>query len=301
MSIFAATMLPAEAGAARVSSAPAHVTPAATNSGPPIKVLLLGDSMAGSLGVGLSAAAPQYDAVVANKGIPGCSLAIDKATVALIFAGPPNPPCEASNPEAVFNAWRSWVDAWNPDIVLYFARGEVLNTQIGTASRWMHIGQPAFDDRLSLRMTEALQVLGSRGAHVFFLGSPVYDSSVLMSDQASSIQSSRTSAIQEDDPARVTRDDALMESAVAGYPGATFLDLGAMLSPGGRYTSTVQGLQARCGDGVHISAAGGQLVASQLFPLMTPMAREHQQQSPDGVWPEGALPGSPDWYAKLPC
>ena len=146
LSIFAATVVPAEAGTARTTATPAHTAPVSANLGPPIKVLLLGDSMAGSLGVGMGAVAPRYGALVANEGVPGCSLAMDKQSAALIFAGPPAPPCQAGNPDALFDGWRWWVDAWNPDVVLYFARGELLNTQIGTSSSWMHIGQPAFDD-----------------------------------------------------------------------------------------------------------------------------------------------------------
>jgi hypothetical protein len=218
---------------------------------------------------------------------------MDKASLALIFAGPPSPPCEAGNPDAVFDAWRWWVDAWNPDVVLYLARGEVLNQRIGTFARWTHIGEPSFDTRLSGRMSQALQVLESRGAHVFFLGSPLYDSTVLTEGQAS--------PFPEDDPARVATDDALMQAAVAGDPGATFLDLATWLSPGGRYTSTVEGLDTRCGDGVHLTPAGGEWVANFLFPVITSVARDHQQQSPQGAWPDATLPSNPGWYAKLHC
>jgi hypothetical protein len=149
-------------------------------------------------------------------------------------------------------------------------------------------------------MTEALQVLGSRGAHVFLLGSPIYDSAVL-NDQASPLSSAQGSPFQADDPARVARDNALMQAAVADDPGASFVDLGAWLSPGGRYTSSVDGVVARCTDGVHLTPAAGGWVASQLFPMITTLGREHQQQSPLGTWPEPTLPGQPGWYSKLHC
>ena len=300
LTIFAATVLPAEAGTARVSAALPHVTPAPPSPAPPIKVLLVGDSMAGSLDVGLNAVSPQYDAVVADEGIPGCSLAIDKKSAALTFAGPPAPPCRVDNPQALFDAWRYWVAAWNPDVVLYLARGETLNTQIGSATTWMHIGQPEFDTRLAGRMTEGLQVLGSGGAHVFFLGSPLYDSSVLLGDQGSE-PGSQASPFQEDDPGRVARDDALMQAAVAVNPAASFVDLGQFLTPGTRYTSTIGGVTARCSDGVHLTPAGGALVAAQIFPTITTLAREHQQQYPAGAWPDPTLPGPPAWYSKLHC
>ncbi len=300
LSIFAATVVPAEAGTARVTAVAPRVTPAPPTLGPPIKVLLVGDSMAGSLDVGLNAVAPQYDAIVADEGVPGCSLAIDKKSAALTFAGPPARPCQAGNPQALFDAWRYWVAAWNPDVVLYLARGETLNTQVGSASSWSHIGQPEFDTRLAGRMTEALQVLGSRGAHVFFLGSPLYNSAQLLGDQESTL-GSQGSPFQEDDPGRVARDDALMQAAVAVEPTASYLDLAQWLTPGGQYTSTVDGATTRCVDGVHLTPAGGALVAAQLFPVVTTLAREHQQQSPDGVWPDPTLPGPPAWYSNLHC
>jgi hypothetical protein len=303
LTIFAATVVPAEAGTAGVAAVVRHVTPAPPTPAPPIKVLLVGDSIAGSLDVGMSAVAPQYDAVVADEGIPGCSLAIDKKSAALTFAGPPDPPCQADNPQALFDAWRYWVAAWNPDVVLYLARGETLDTQIGSSSSWQHIGQPDFDTRLAGRLTEGLQVLGSGGAHVFFLGSPLYNSSVLLGDQGDqgSQLGSQGSPFQEDDPGRVARDDALMQSAVAVDPAASFLDLGQWLTPGARYTSTVDGVTARCEDGVHLTPAGGALVAAQLFPVITTLAREHQQQSPNGAWPDPTLPGPPAWYSNLHC
>ena len=99
----------------------------------------------------------------------------------------------------------------------------------------------------------------------------------------------------------MANDDALLQAAVAADPGASFLDLGAWLSPGARYTAAVDGVQARCGDGVHVTPAGGELVADRLFPLITAAARDHQQHFPLGTWPDATLPGQPDWYGKLPC
>src|SRR5207253_5638868 len=65
------------------------------------------------------------------------------------------------------------------------------------------------------------------------------------------------------------------------------------LSPGGRYTSTVDGVGARCGDGVHLTPAGGELVANQLFPLITSVARDQigrascRESGDVGGWGEG--------------
>ncbi|MGH9029090.1 MAG: SGNH hydrolase domain-containing protein, partial [Acidimicrobiales bacterium] len=255
---------------------------------------LVGDSMAGSLGVGLGEVASRYGAVVANEGDPGCSVSMDKEIEALIFTAPPGAPCRPGDPQALLDTWKKWVDSWNPDVVIYLARGEVLNQVIGGSSSWVHIGEPAFDARLAQRYAEALTVLGARGAKVYLLGSPLY--------HTGTEPVSQPSPFSEDDPARVQEDDALMRAAVARDAGAGFIDIGAWVTPGDRYRADQDGIQLRCSDGVHFTPAGGTWVATRLFPLILSAARAHQAASPGGSWPGEALPdGVPSWYSGIPC
>jgi len=265
----------------------------------------------------------QYGVVAVNEGSPGCSVSMDQLVQVLWFTDPPGAPCVNGDPGALFAQWRAWVDQFNPDVVIYMARSEVLDQEVN--STWTHIGDPAFDSYLADRFHEAIDVLGARGAHVVLMTSPFYDSGVAPSG----------SPWPEDDPSRVTTDNQIIESMVdagagsSGRPGGTggtggshasesrlgqslfpgisgnskltVIDAGAWLSPGGHYSATVDGVQARCGDGVHLTVAGGELLAKRILPFISLLGRAHQAASPSGSWTGNLALTPPSWYSELPC
>ena len=48
----------------------------------------------------------------------------------LCYTVAPDAPCDVNkNPDTLLDTWRTWVDAYNPDVVVYLARGE-------TSTRW---------------------------------------------------------------------------------------------------------------------------------------------------------------------
>jgi lysophospholipase L1-like esterase len=148
-------------------------------------------------------------------------------------------------------------------------------------------------------------VLGSRGAHVVLLTSPFYDTGV----QPSGLP------WPEDDPGRVTLDNQIIESMAApaarprtglfsgitGSGNVTVIDTGTWLSPGGHYAVTVDGVAARCGDGVHLTVAGGEWLAKRILPVISLLGRAHQAASPTGSWPGDSALTPPSWYSELPC
>ncbi|HVC71162.1 MAG TPA: acyltransferase family protein [Acidimicrobiales bacterium] len=312
LTVFLAGVLPGAADAATsITPLPRHVIHAV--HGPKVKVLVVGDSVAGTLGVGLSRVAASYDAVVVNEGSPGCSLSMDQSFQALWSTVAPGTPCQYGNPDGLLARWRSWVDRWNPDVVVYVARGEVFNQEV--AGRWEHLGDAAFDSYVTGRFESAVSVLGSRGAHVVLLTSPYYDSGVQVSG----------APWPEDNPARVAIDNRIIESVGSGAASAKLasadvpdvgggvtggvtgggavsaIALGRWLSPGGRYAADVGGVNVRCGDGVHFTVAGGEWVAARLLPQVVAMGRVHQSVSAAGTWPTVLPQPPPAWYAKLPC
>ena len=303
LAVFLAGVLPSTADAApSTRPLPHHAV-----HGPKVKILVVGDSVAGTLGVGLSQMAASYDAVVVNEGSPGCSVSMDQSFQALWSTVPPGTPCQYGNPDALLERWRSWVDRWNPDIVIYLARGEVFNQEVD--GRWEHLGEATFDSYVSARFESAVSVLGSRGAHVVLLTSPYYDSGVQVSG----------AAWPEDDPTRVAIDNRIIESVgasaaaklvsdvpdvgggVTGAGAVSTIALGRWLSPGGHYAADVNGVDIRCNDGVHFTVAGGEWVAARLLPQVVPMGRLHQSVSPSGTWPTPLPQPDPPWYAGLPC
>jgi len=219
-----ATVLPAAGGAAdaggagvasptarglsperTVPSAPAGTPGAESASVPgdvrPTKVLLVGDSVAGSLGVGLAALAPRYGVELVNEGSPGCSLSMDQLIRVLWYTISPGQPCRLGDPGALLAQWRRWVDTYNPDVVVYLARGELFDQELG--GTWSDIESTSFDRYLQTRFEEAVRVLGARGARVVLLTTPYYDSG----EQPSG------TPWPEDAPDRVSIDNRIILSA----------------------------------------------------------------------------------------
>lgn len=286
---------------------------AAASLSHPVKVLLVGDSIAGSLGVGLDQVAARYGIELVNQGSPGCSVSMDQLIRVLWYTLPPGSPCRTGNPSALIQKWQKWVDTFNPDVVIYLARGELFNQEVG--GQWEHLGQQAFDRYVAQRFATALQVLGSRGAAVVLATTPAYDSGTQPSG----------APWPETDPGRVPADNAIIRQAVAAAesaryatgssPGAgagttsttgvqpprySVFNLESLVTPGGRYAQSVGGVDLRCSDGVHFTAAGGEWVAPQLLPELADLGRYHQAASPGGAWP-GVPPPAPSWWTKLPC
>ena len=259
-------------------------------SAQPVRILIVGDSMAGSLGVGMSTVAARYGAQVVNEGAPGCSLAEASQVRVLWYTVPPGLPCEAGNPGHLLTAYRSLVGEFDPDVVVYLARADTLDTELNGS--WQHVGQPAFDRWAELRFRQAIAVLGSGGAHVVMLTSPYYDSGEQGDGQP----------WPENAPARVTADNALLKTAVAGSPSvASVIDLGSLVSPSGRYAAKVDGVPLRCGDGVHFTVPGGQWVGQRLLPQLVSLGRSHASSLAQAH--RATLPpqSQPSWYSSLPC
>ena len=257
----------------------------------PVKVLLVGDSLAGSLGVGLALEARQYGVQLVNEGSPSCSVSMQGEIQVLWYTVSPGPPCDVGgNADSLLTTWRQWVDAYNPDVVVYLARGETYNQQVDGA--WQNLGEAAFDSYVGSRFNSAADVLGSRGAAVVFLTVPYFDSGV----------SGAGTPWPEDNQLREVLDNAFIRSAAKAAGGkAAVFDLNALVSPGGHYSSAVNSVNVRCGDGVHFSQSGGIFVGMALAPELAALGQAHAGSSTGGAWPGPLPPSTPPWYSALPC
>jgi peptidoglycan/LPS O-acetylase OafA/YrhL len=311
--VFASTLVPVSASSLPGSSVvrpPAPVAGSLTDvaapapTGPPTKVLLVGDSVAGTLGVGLSRYEANDNVQIVNEGIPGCSLAMTGSEIKVLFyTVAPTAPCGPGDPGPLLSQWQKWVDAYNPDVVVYVARGETFDQELG--SQWEQLGQPGFDSYVESRYRQAIQVLGSKGATVVLMTTPYYDSGTQPSG----------SIWPEDTPSRVTIDNQLIRQAAgvpagSGAPGASNLvqgsnadvfNLGGLVSPDNQFASAVDGVSVRCGDGVHFTPSGGEFIGLQLLPILSQLGKAHHAASPGGAWVGDLPPSTPSWYSKLPC
>ena len=129
-------------------------------------------------------------------------------------------------PDSLFATWRQWVDAYNPDVVLYLARGETFDQQVG--GQWQNLGQAGFDSYVASRYQKAVSVLGARGASVVLMTTPYYDSG----------SSPTGGPWPEDDPSRVGIDNATIRQVASGTPAVSgggkvyVYDLNTVVSPG---------------------------------------------------------------------
>lgn len=273
-----------------VSAAPGILVtaPTPTVSKNRLKVLLVGDSAAGTLGVGLGAAAATEKIQLMNYGNPGCSLSMDQDIKVLWYTIEPGLPCVYGHPGILLDHWRTIVDTYNPDVVVYLARGDLFDQEID--GRWENIEERSFDTYFEHRLDQAVDILGARGATVVLLTQPYYETAETPAD-----------AWPEDQPERVERYDQIIRSFARAHSNVDVLNFGDFISPGHQFDTTVDGAVVRCSDGVHFTAAGGELAARYLLPRLLTLGRRHHQQSPLGHWPGKPPPTTPAWYGRLPC
>jgi hypothetical protein len=71
------------------------------------------------------------------------------------------------------------------------------------------------------------------------------------------------------------------------------MDLNHMLAPGGAYAATVDGVEVRSSDGIHISPAGGELLQSEILPGIARLGLEAEPsvvaatKSANKIWAAG--------------
>ena len=266
---------------------PAVATKFQSGGSPPVRVLLVGDSMAGTLGASLAPYAAGYGVELINEGHPGCAVTTDSTFRFAVYQAPPGPPCEMGNPNALLDQWRTWVDEYKPNVVVYLARTDLMDQELDGS--WTSIVNSGFDQFLLSQLSKGIQILGSRGAHVVLLTSPYYDSTY----------ESGGSLPPEDTPNRVPLDDQILEEAAAGRAGVTVFQFGRLVTPGSGYRQDVDGVSMRCNDGVHFSVFAGRVIAPKLLPSLVHLGEETRvvQSSLQAALP----PMIPSWYGKLQC
>ncbi|HUZ44815.1 MAG TPA: acyltransferase family protein [Acidimicrobiales bacterium] len=254
----------------------------------PVRILLVGDSMAGTLGVGLAQMAGKYGAQIVNEGQAGCSISMSGQIKVLDFQLDPSAPCAVNDPAALLTEMAGWVSRYQPDVVVYLARSEVLDQQLD--GQWMHMGDPAFDAWVRTRFTAMVPVLSAGGARVVLMTTPYYDTG----------EEANGDLWPEDTPARVVEDNSIITS-VAGPAGAGVIDLNAIASPRGAFARSVGGVDLRCQDGAHFTAAGGRWLAARVLPKLAELGRS-RFFSPNAAKRTNLLPSSvPAWWPKLSC
>ncbi|MHB8262337.1 MAG: DUF459 domain-containing protein [Acidimicrobiales bacterium] len=233
----------------------------AADSAGKTRVMVIGGSVALALGFGLSAEAAQYGLSIADEALIGCGVVQGGPFEVMGKAWPANleaPPC---NGLPGFPQWetlyQAYVNQVNPQVVvLGLGRWETVNRMYD--GQWMYLGEPAYDAYVKAQVTKAVEILASRGARIALLTSPYFD-------EQPPPPSGGT--WPEDSPSRVQEFNQIISEVAGEFPGIVqVIDFGQHLSPGNQYAQYINGIQVRTSDGVHITLAGGEWVASWLLP-----------------------------------
>ena len=231
-------------------------------AGPPVRLAVFGDSAAWRLGFSMLASQPQtgYDVTIDNGAIIGCGVLRSSGYTAHGVSNAMTPGCNVSTPKSAQwpALWKGELNQFRPNVVILLAgRWEVMDRLIG--GTWRHIGDPVFDADLKQSLEQAVQVGTSSGALMVLMTSPCFDSG----EQDNGLP------WPEDSLQRLAVYNAMVREVAAEHPATVQLDeFGNQLCPGGRFTTSFDGVQIRDGDGVHIvpTAAAGQWLDARVLP-----------------------------------
>ncbi len=293
--VVATTVAPAASGAitppvttpTTVPGSPAvSIPPSLANAR--VRTVILGDSVALTLGVGLLGDQSRWHIDEVNLSILGCGVdegryvwddyqgRLQKLAVAYSCR---NNASHGFVP--MTTAWSEWIDKVRPNLVVLLAgRWEVVDRTY--QNRRTNILQPEFDAYTKQQLEKAVQIGTSTGARMVLMTSPCYSQGEQLDG----------SPWPQDDIRRVQRYNSLVRQVAAEFPSkVTLQDLYAMTCPVGKFVPTLDGVPLRDPDGIHFSIAAGTgaaLLAPQILPLWEQLG--HEQEAAGGKLPTGSAP-----------
>jgi peptidoglycan/LPS O-acetylase OafA/YrhL len=266
------TVVPATAAVSVTNSLPPTERQALTQAGAfsthPIRFLLLGDSLALTLGEGLGAKSQaRYGVKLIQGGVLGCDLDDLPAIVSGIFDQP------ESDCRTWPTLWSKAVDKTHPDVVgLLIGRWDISNHV--DHGQVVHIGQPSWDAHLTAEVTQAVSIMSAHGAKVVLFTMP----------DIAPTNAPNGSVYPENQPIRVTEFNQILSNVAAKHPGAvTLIDLQKLLDPNDRFQMDVDGITVRWADGTHISEAGGEWLQPQILPTVAQLGLSSRGSAASGT------------------
>ncbi|HEU5301568.1 MAG TPA: acyltransferase family protein [Acidimicrobiia bacterium] len=249
-------LVPAVRGTAPASVAVQATTPTTSlNAGPlPSPVLLVGDSVAKTMGDGFDRGATAAGIQFFNRAQLACGL----AQRARLLRGDLWADTEVSCDDWP-TQWEGYVAETAPAVsIVLFDVFVVSDLEI--EGEPLAFGSPASDRYLLDQLGRGIDILRSGGGNVVLLTAPYNERHQQVGQQVD---------WAEDDPARIDHWNALLERSVRrrGDAHVTVIDVNAFLSPGGAYTNVLDGQTLRY-DGVHFEPEAGQRIFEWLAPRL---------------------------------
>jgi peptidoglycan/LPS O-acetylase OafA/YrhL len=279
LAVVLATVTPAVAAAPMVRST-------ALPGSASLRVLVIGDSTALTLGIALAGDAATYGVTERDEAILGCGvtdgrLVAAAGTVVRVARPCSSNPAPAGTPQlestptpygvtAVtpdaehWTAWyRHWVSVVRPDVVVLLAgRWEVVTRTF--RGHWTNILNPSFAAYVRRQLRRTVRLATAGGAHVVLMTAPCYDNGEQPDGQP----------WPTDAHSRVAVYNRLVRSVAAADPTqATVFDLDGLVCPGGQFQRTLHGIPIRMADGIHFTPAGGPVLGPAIWPAVVRAAQ----------------------------
>jgi hypothetical protein len=272
----------------------------------PVRVLLVGDSLALTLGIGLQGALTndpsKYGRLrLFNQGIPGCGVAdgttgIEQGTT-FIVPPPctPDPQSADCPPGGVFGpkqnvpcqswtaAWADWVRQMKPNVVVLLAGGNEVKDRLYDGVM-TSILNPRFASYVETQLEKAVRIATAGGALMVLMTKPCQSTG----------NQPNGHPWPEDSPARQAVYNSLLRKVAAEYPNKVYLqDLNADVCPGGSYVEGLNGVPVRQPDGLHfdmVPGTGGAYLAPAILPYWVKLGHLQQARTGGASVQVGRLP-----------
>ncbi|MGN6872590.1 MAG: DUF459 domain-containing protein [Solirubrobacteraceae bacterium] len=224
---------------------------------PPKRVLLVGDSLAFTLGVPWLQDEERYGIQLANAGMLGCAFTTEgelnvAGTWEAQSAGCPNALEQWAAAKKAMHAQAVVVELGYRDQFDWKINGKVV-----------HLGQPAYDKYIQSQINHLVDVLGAGGTKILFLSIPYTHPPDLRDGSPAPAAS----------PERHAQINSMLKAAARRHPkSVSVLDLDQTVSPGNHFDANVNGQLCRF-DGVHFSAYCSELVEPRVLGEVRKMLR----------------------------
>ncbi|MGY8802600.1 MAG: acyltransferase family protein, partial [bacterium] len=247
------------------------------SAGDPARVMLVGDSIAYTLGSGFPNETFGDALSVANESILGCSVARGRLAYSNIQM-PMRKRC-ANWPRA----WKEASARIQPDLVVILTGAwEVVDRIVGDTR--YRANTPQYANYIAESLEIGLRAIAKSRAHVVFLTTPC----LKPRDGAALIVPGNFPGPRQEqsDPSRVRWFNQTLRNFVANHSENTSLiDLHRYACPGGEFPEAIEGLELQS-DGVHFSPEGAAIVWRWLAPQLVEIADRQHLGNTDGVGDE---------------
>ncbi len=217
---------------------------------PPKSVLIVGDSMAFTLGLPWLEDEQRYGVQLADAALLGCAFTTARGELDVDGTWT----AQSAGCTSELALWeREKEELHAKAVVVELGYRDQFNWKIN--GKVVHLGQPAFDAMVRKQIDQFVRVLGAGGTKLLFLSVPYTDPP----------NNPDGSAAPAADPARHQLINQMLDETAVAHPSTVqVLDLDKTVSPGDHYNATVNGQRCRF-DGVHFSVYCAELVEPRVL------------------------------------